>query len=246
MDDRPIARMPRFREGDLITADDLNRMVEALKTLDRRVAALEAACGASGSPGADRYTLIEEAVPGLSVSRIATPLAWDELVVSADVREQLVALEHWLSRSSKPPLDWDTEPERQGGRSALFRGPPGAGKRVSAAMLGKLTAREVYAADLARVVSKYIGETEKNLDAVFDAAERAGAILLFDEADALFGRRSEVKDAHDRFANTAADVLLERLESHGGLAVLMSDSRRDIDEAFLRRLDVVIDFPPPA
>ena len=157
--------------------------------------------------------------------------AWKEL--SAEAGERLAALERWLGGARS-----------QGARSALFRGPPGAGRRA-AALLGRLAGRDLHEVGLSKIVSKYIGETEKNLDTVFDGAERAGAVLLFDEADALFGRRSEVKDAHDRFANIEADFLLRRLASHRGLVILVADDCQDIDEAFLCRLDVVIDFPPP-
>jgi SpoVK/Ycf46/Vps4 family AAA+-type ATPase len=116
---------------------------------------------------------------------------------------------------------------------------------MAAQALARELAAPLYRVDLAAVASKYIGETEKNLDRIFRAAERSGAILLFDEADALFGKRSEVKDSHDRYANIEVNYLLQRIEAFGGLAILSSNSKSAIDEAFLRRLRFVIEFPRP-
>jgi len=131
------------------------------------------------------------------------------------------------------------------GIAALFSGPSGTGKTMTAEILARHLSLDLYRIDLAGVVSKYIGETEKNLRSIFDAAERSGAILFFDEADALFGKRTEVRDSHDRFANIEVNYLLQRMEDYRGLAILCTNRRSTLDRAFLRRLRFVIEFPFP-
>ena len=131
------------------------------------------------------------------------------------------------------------------GITALFAGPSGSGKTMAAEVLASHLRLDLYRIDLSTVVSKYIGETEKNLRRVFDAAEDGGAILFFDEADALFGKRTEVKDSHDRYANIEIDYLLQRMEAFGGLAILATNMKSALDAAFLRRLRFVLDFPFP-
>lgn len=128
---------------------------------------------------------------------------------------------------------------------ALFHGPSGTGKTLAALAIARELGTNVLRIDLASVASKYIGETEKHIDAVFNEAEQSGAILLFDEADAIFGKRSEVKDSHDRYANIEVSYLLQRIETFNGLVILTSNARQNIDEAFLRRLRFVVEFPPP-
>jgi SpoVK/Ycf46/Vps4 family AAA+-type ATPase len=129
--------------------------------------------------------------------------------------------------------------------AALFCGPSGAGKTLAAEVLGAELGLDVYRIDLASVVSKWIGETEKNLRRVFDAAEEGCAILLFDEADALFAKRSEVRDSHDRYANIETSYLLQRLEAYRGLAILTTNLKANIDEGFLRRFRFILEFPFP-
>jgi len=131
------------------------------------------------------------------------------------------------------------------GISVLFAGESGTGKTLAAEVLASELRLDLYRIDLSAVVSKYIGETEKNLRRVFDAAEDSGAILLFDEADALFGKRSEVKDSHDRYANLEISYLLQRMEAYRGLAILTTNMRHAIDTAFMRRIRFVVDFPFP-
>lgn len=126
---------------------------------------------------------------------------------------------------------------------ALFHGPKGTGKTLAAQALAREPGLDVFRVDLASVASKYLGETEKNLDAIFADAERSGAVLLFDEADALFGKRSEVKDSHDRYANIEVAYLLQRIEAFNGIAILTTNARQNIDPAFLRRLRYVVEFP---
>ena len=132
------------------------------------------------------------------------------------------------------------------GFSALFKGPPGTGKTTAAAALAQALEVPLYRANIAGVVSKYIGETEKHLDKLFDAAARHKCALVFEEADALFGKRSEVSDAHDRYANQGTAYLLQRLEAHEGLCLMTTNMLENVDPAFLRRIDVVIDFPAPS
>jgi SpoVK/Ycf46/Vps4 family AAA+-type ATPase len=127
---------------------------------------------------------------------------------------------------------------------ALFHGPKGTGKTLAAQALARELGLDVVRIDLASVASKYIGETEKTLDAIFADAEWSGAVLLFDEAEALFGKRSEVKDAHDRYANIEVSDLLQRIEAYNGIAILTTNARQNIDPAFLRRLHFVIEFSP--
>lgn len=127
----------------------------------------------------------------------------------------------------------------------LFSGQPGTGKTMAAQVLARELLLDLYRVDLSRVVNKYIGETEKNLGCLFDEAQAAGAILFFDEADALFGKRSEVKDAHDRYANLEVGYLLQRMEEHEGVTILASNRAGDMDEAFTRRFHFSIDFPMP-
>ena len=131
------------------------------------------------------------------------------------------------------------------GISALFAGESGTGKTMAAEVLAQELRLDLYRIDLSSVVSKYIGETEKNLRRVFDAAEDSGAILLFDEADALFGKRSEVRDSHDRYANIEVSYLLQRMEAYRGLAILTTNLKAALDTAFLRRLRFVVQFPFP-
>ncbi|MGD9753522.1 MAG: AAA family ATPase [Acidimicrobiia bacterium] len=131
------------------------------------------------------------------------------------------------------------------GMTALFKGPSGTGKTMAAQALANRLGRQLYRVDLAGLISKYIGETEKHLDRVFNAAEGPDVVLLFDEADAVFGKRSEVNDAHDRHANTGTAYLLQRLETHRGLSILTTNLQENIDEAFFRRIDAVVEFPPP-
>jgi SpoVK/Ycf46/Vps4 family AAA+-type ATPase len=134
---------------------------------------------------------------------------------------------------------------RRAGFTALFVGQPGTGKTMAAEVMAGELGLDLYRIDLSGVVSKYIGETEKNLERVFRAADQGDALLLFDEADALFGKRSEVRDAHDRYANVEVAYLLQRLEAYEGVAILTSNLRGNIDEAFMRRLDFVLEFPMP-
>lgn len=180
--------------------------------------------------------------------RIEPSYGWDDIVVSDDVRAQLHELAAQVQQRSRVYEAWGFGVQLGRGRgiTALFAGPSGTGKTMAAGIIAGALALDLYRVDLAGVVSKYIGETEKNLRRVFDAAERSGAILFFDEADALFGTRTEVRDSHDRYANLEVNYLLQRMEDYSGLAILATNRRTALDAAFLRRLRFVIDFPFPA
>lgn len=176
---------------------------------------------------------------------IDTRLEWEDLVLHPGTRRQIEEIETWIRYGGTLMEDWDMARKLRPGFRSLFYGPPGTGKTMTACLLGKTTDRPVYKIDLSLVVSKYIGETEKNLAKVFDQAEHRGWILFFDEADALFGKRSETRDAHDRYANQETAFLLQRLETFDGLAILASNFRDNLDEAFARRFESVIYFPLP-
>lgn len=148
-----------------------------------------------------------------------------------------------LADTALPEHVWRQLQEARSG-VVLFHGPRGTGKTMAAHAIARELGTHLLRIDLSSLVSKSIGETEKHLDAVFADAEQSGAVLLFDEADALFGKRSEVKDSHDRYANIEVSYLLQRLEDFDGIAILTSNARSNIDEAFLRRLRFVVDFPP--
>jgi SpoVK/Ycf46/Vps4 family AAA+-type ATPase len=180
--------------------------------------------------------------------RLVRPAArWSDLVVSVDQAAQLREAVGRLLHQGRVIDEWGFLARRRGARGVrmLFAGPPGTGKTLSAEVLAGAMGTDLLVVDISRVVSKWIGETEKNLAEVFDVAERTQAVLLFDEADALFGKRTEVSDARDRYANLETAYLLTRLESFEGLAVLATNLRQNIDPAFLRRLEFVIDFSEP-
>ncbi|NJL28690.1 MAG: ATP-binding protein, partial [Thermoanaerobaculia bacterium] len=172
---------------------------------------------------------------------------WDRLVLPAAQRELLMALATQVRHRHKVYGEWGFEARsaRGLGISALFAGPSGTGKTMAAEVLAGELGLDLYRIDLASVVSKYIGETEKNLKKIFDAADAGGAVLLFDEADALFGKRSEVKDSHDRYANIEVGYLLQRIESYRGLAILTTNAKNSLDPAFIRRLRFIVAFPFP-
>lgn len=177
--------------------------------------------------------------------RLETGLGWEDLVLHPGTLRQLLEIKTFLTHGQVLLQDWGMAKRLRPGYRALFYGPPGTGKTISAALLGKLTHLEVYRIDLSLVVSKYIGETEKNLARVLNAVERGGMIVLFDECDALFSRRTEIKDSHDLHANQQIAYLLQRIETFEGVAILASNLRENLDEAFNRRFESVIYFPLP-
>jgi SpoVK/Ycf46/Vps4 family AAA+-type ATPase len=179
--------------------------------------------------------------------RIEPMARWDDLVLPPGPLATLRELAAQVRQRQRVYGTWGfaARSGRDLGITALFQGPSGTGKTLAAEVLAHELALDLWRIDLSAVVSKYIGETEKNLRRVFDAAERGGAILLFDEADALFGRRSEVKDSHDRYANLEVSYLLQRMEAYRGLAILTTNQKAALDPAFMRRLRFVIAFPFP-
>jgi hypothetical protein len=187
--------------------------------------------------------------PGLArLSRRIDPVArWEQLVLPPEPLAGLREITARLRHRRRVLDEWGLR--RGGGRgegcTALFAGPSGTGKTMAAEVIGRELGLDLFTVDLATVIDKYIGETEKNLDRIFGEAERVNGVLFFDEADALFGKRSEVKDSHDRHANTEVAYLLQRMERFDGLAVLATNLKANLDEAFARRLDVVVDFPEP-
>jgi AAA+ superfamily predicted ATPase len=176
---------------------------------------------------------------------IETDMTWDDLVLHPGTLRQIHEIKNWVTYHQTLLHDWDMKKKIKPGYRALFYGPPGTGKTLTATLLGKHTSKEVFRIDLSRVVSKYIGETEKNLSRLFDRAESKNWILFFDEADALFGKRTDIRDAHDKFANQEVAYLLQRIEGYGGLVILASNQRGNIDEAFIRRFQTIIHFPMP-
>lgn len=170
----------------------------------------------------------------------------DELVLAPEQEAQFSEVARAMDALTQVHYRWGTARVwNESGLSILFCGPPGTGKTMAAEALATRLQLDMYRVDLAQVVSKYVGETEKNLRRIFDAAEASDCLLFFDESDALFGKRTDVKDAHDRYANIEVSYLLERMERFKGLAILASNRRKDMDEAFLRRLRYVIEFPVP-
>jgi hypothetical protein len=178
--------------------------------------------------------------------RLEPTAKWDDLVLPPAQMSVLRQLATQVRQRTKVYEEWGFGSERRGlGITALFAGVSGTGKTMASEVLANDLQLDLFCIDLSQVVSKYIGETEKNLRRVFDAAEGGGVILLFDEADALFGRRSEVKDSHDRYANIEISYLLQRMEEYRGLAILTSNQRGALDRAFLRRLRFIVEFPFP-
>jgi hypothetical protein len=179
--------------------------------------------------------------------RIEPAADWDDLVLPTLQKQTLEEIVAHVRQRGKVYEQWGfaNKGARGLGISALFAGASGTGKTLAAEVLANTLNLDLYRIDLSQVVSKYIGETEKNLRRVFDAAESGGAVLLFDEADALFGKRSEVKDSHDRYANIEVSYLLQRMEAYRGLAILTTNLKSALDTAFLRRLRFVVDFPFP-
>jgi winged helix domain-containing protein/ATPase family protein associated with various cellular activities (AAA) len=179
--------------------------------------------------------------------RVEPAVGWDDLVLPPAVLAQLHELAARARHRDLVLGDWRMRPGGGRGRgvTALFGGESGTGKTMSAEVVAAELGLDLYTVDLATVVDKYVGETEKNLDRIFTEAAGVNGVLLFDEADALFGRRSEVRDAHDRYANLESAYLLQRMEAFDGLAVLSTNLRANLDEAFTRRLDLVVDFPLP-
>lgn len=176
---------------------------------------------------------------------ITTPLEWADLVLNEQTRTEIGYLRNYLATRAEMEGNLAFGKHARRGYRALFHGPPGTGKTLTAALLGKAVERPVYRVDLSMVVSKWIGETEKNLANLFARAEHKGWILFFDEADALFGKRTEVKESKDKYANQETSYLLQRVENYDGLCILATNFKRNLDAAFVRRFEAIVPFLAP-
>ncbi|WP_245965570.1 ATP-binding protein [Pseudorhodoferax soli] len=182
---------------------------------------------------------------GFPARRIGTRLGWDDLVLDADVMEEVQSIVAWYRHGSRLLGEWQLDKALKPGYRALFFGPPGTGKTLTATLIGQAVGADVYRIDLSMVVSKYIGETEKNLAQVFDQAQSRRWILFFDEADALFGKRTATSSSNDRYANQEVSYLLQRVEDFPGTVILATNLKANIDEAFARRFQSLVQFPMP-
>ena len=180
-------------------------------------------------------------------TRIVAKAEWEQLVLPLEQKALLRQITDQVAQRNRVYDAWGFREQmnRGLGINALFAGESGTGKTMAAEVIANELQLDLFRIDLSAVVNKYIGETEKNLRKLFDAAEDSGAILFFDEADALFGKRSEVKDSHDRYANIEINYLLQRMESYRGLAILATNMKSALDKAFMRRLRFIVDFPIP-
>ncbi|RAM38659.1 ATP-binding protein [Arthrobacter globiformis] len=227
----------RLRPEQVVRAAGSAR-VQATLAADGRATGAHLRAGARAENGSALDRLARRVEPVVGWADLVLPdavlLALQEVALRAKHREKVLG-------------DWSMRPGagRGHGVAALFAGDSGTGKTMSAEVVARELGLDLYVVDLATVVDKYVGETEKNLERIFTAAAGVNGVLLFDEADAVFGRRSEVKDAHDRYANIESAYLLQRMETFDGLAILATNLRANIDEAFTRRLDVLVDFPLP-
>ncbi len=182
---------------------------------------------------------------GFPAKRITTELEWKDMVLDYNTLEALEEINTWIEHQHTIMKEWGLKRFLKPGYRALFYGPPGTGKTLAATLLGKKNNMDVYRVDLSMIVSKYIGETEKNLAKVFDMAENRNWILFFDEADALFGKRTSTNTSNDRHANQEVAYLLQRIEDFPGTVILATNLKSNIDEAFSRRFQSIIYFPMP-
>lgn len=182
---------------------------------------------------------------GFPAKRITTELEWEDMVLDFDTQEALEEINAWIEHQTDIMEKWGLKRILKAGYRALFYGPPGTGKTLAATLLGKKNDMDVYRVDLSMIVSKYIGETEKNLAKVFDLAENRNWILFFDEADSLFGKRTSTNTSNDRHANQEVAYLLQRIEDFPGTVILATNLKSNIDEAFSRRFQSIIYFPMP-
>ncbi len=183
--------------------------------------------------------------PDFPAQEVKTLMEWEDLVVNETTHSHINQIKLSLKHQDKLREEWGMAKQIAPGYRTLFYGPSGTGKTLTATLIGKEFSREVYRIDLSQVVSKYIGETEKNLEKIFTQAENKNWILLFDEADALFGKRTQTKSSNDKYANQEIAYLLQRLEDYPSLAILATNMRNNIDEAFTRRIQSIIHFPKP-
>jgi len=255
----PMPALAERREvwATLTGADDVGEVAAKFRLSVGQIvdgaeaARLAAASRGDDTPGRADLDLGARQASSTRIGELATRLepafGWDDLVLPERQREVLASISGYLRHRDLVLSEWGYERAvaRDQGLKVLFAGESGTGKTMAGQVLARDLGLELFRIDLATIVSKYIGETEKNLDRIFDAADGSNAILFFDEADALFGKRSEVRDSHDRYANIEVAYLLQKMESYAGAVILATNFRQNLDEAFLRRLDFVIDFPFP-
>ncbi|MFK8005456.1 MAG: ATP-binding protein [Saprospiraceae bacterium] len=195
------------------------------------------------------FILGKKNLPSLSIdfpaTHLTTELDWKDLVLPSHTLKEIEEIRTWVNHNSTLMNDWGMAKKLKPGFRALFHGPSGTGKTMAATLLGKQTGLEIFRIDLSVVVSKYIGETEKNLSSLFDRATNKNWILFFDEADALFGKRTNVREAKDKYANQEVSFLLQRIENHPGLVILASNFKGNMDAAFTRRFQSFIQFNIP-
>jgi SpoVK/Ycf46/Vps4 family AAA+-type ATPase len=233
-----LANRFRMTGGQIRDAAATARALARARGHDARVTAedLDAACRIQSTPRL-----------GALARKITPRYGWNDIVLPEDRREMLREIVGTMKHRALVLHRWgfDRKLAMGKGLNVLFAGPPGTGKTMAAEIMASELRLDLYRIDLSTMVSKYIGETEKNLSKVFAEAETSGAILFFDEADAMFGKRSEVKDSHDRYANLEVSYLLQRMEEYGGVVILATNFRKNMDEAFVRRMHFAIDFPFP-
>lgn len=249
----------------LLAGDDLQKRLQYFSLLHRdhvlfSQRLLEPQSLARGEPPGSVVLVPSPSLLGLLVSgeaqkpdfstefpaaRIRSELDWTDLVLDPAVLETLREIRTWARHHSTLLHEWGLRRHVKPGFRALFHGPSGTGKTLTACLLGKENGMDVYRIDLSQIVSKFIGETEKNLAAVFDQAMTRNWILFFDEADALFGKRTRTSSAHDRYANQETAYLLQRIEDYPGIVILASNLKSNLDDAFARRFQASIHFPPP-
>lgn len=240
----------RFRLQALFRADHFFSLHRIL----RLEAPVEGASSLSGllTPGdeyLDYFTMGTRSLPDFGpdfpAKRMTTALEWEDLVLPANTMKHLEEIRLWTAYGDRLLYEWKLHKKLRPGYRALFYGPPGTGKSMTASLIGKSCGKPVYKVDLSMIVSKYIGETTKNLAKIFAQAEQRDWMLFFDEADALFGKRTQVEDAHDRYANQEVAYLLQRIEHYEGIVLLASNLRENLDSAFTRRFETMIHFPMP-
>lgn len=183
--------------------------------------------------------------PSFPAKRLTTKLDWEDLVLHADVMQEVDEIKDWIKFGNTLLNEWGMSNKIKPGYRTLFYGPPGTGKTLTAGLIGKSAGLDVYRIDLSMVVSKFIGETEKNLASVFDQAEQKNWILFFDEADSLFGKRTQTSSSNDKYANQEVSYLLQRIEDFDGVVILSTNIKANLDDAFSRRFQSMIHFPMP-
>lgn len=247
---RPAQELDTLADRFRLTPEQIGDAVASAQHQARWQAA-QASQESSGSLTLEDLLAAARAHSGQALTSLARKISprstWTDLILPPEGLTQLREICHQVKHHHLVCGQWGFEEKLSLGKglNALFSGSPGTGKTMAAAVIAKELHLDLYQIDLSQVVSKYIGETEKNLERIFTAAQSANAILLFDEADALFGKRSEVKDAHDRYANLEIAYLLQKMEEYEGVTLLTTNLRQNLDEAFTRRIRFIVEFPFP-